>query len=47
MIYIKTYCYNQHELPFLITQLQEGWDYIDKFCVYEYNFTHTGNKKRL
>jgi len=45
MIYVKTYCYNQHELPFLITQLQEGWDYIDKFCVYEYNFTHTGNKK--
>ena len=45
MIYIKTYCYNKHELPFLITQLKEGWEHIDKFCVYEYNFTHTGKKK--
>lgn len=42
MLYLKSYCYNKHELPFLITQLQEGYDYVDKFCIYEYNYTHTG-----
>ena len=45
MIYLKTYCYSKHELPFIISQLEEGWNYIDKICVYEYNYTHTGKKK--
>ena len=45
MIYIKTYCYSKHELPFVLANLSEGYNYIDKFCVYEYNFTHTGKKK--
>jgi len=45
MIYIKTYCYSNHELPFIITQLEESKDYVDKLCIYEYNYTHTGQKK--
>tara|TARA_Y100000816_G_scaffold292492_1_gene288076 strand:+ start:2750 stop:3568 length:819 start_codon:yes stop_codon:yes gene_type:complete len=45
MIYIKTYCYSKHELPFIIAQLEESKDYVDKLCIYEYNYTHTGQKK--
>ena len=42
MIYIKSYCYSKHELPFIISQLQEGYKYIEKLILYEYNYTHTG-----
>ena len=45
MLYLKSYCYSQHELPFIIANLQEGYDYIEKLVLYEYNFTHTGVKK--
>jgi hypothetical protein len=45
MIYLKSYCYSSHELPFVIANLDEGYDYIDKLILYEYNYTHTGIKK--
>lgn len=45
MLYLKSYCYSQHELAFVIANLIEGWDYIEKLCLYEYNFTLTGIKK--
>lgn len=45
MILIKSYCYSTHELPFVIAQLSEGFDFIDKLVLYEYNYTHAGNKK--
>ena len=45
MIYLKSYCYSQHELPFVIANLIEGWDYINKYYLYEYNYTHTGIRK--
>jgi len=45
MIYLKSYCYNKHELVFVIANLMEGYDYIDKLLLYEYNFTHTGIPK--
>ena len=45
MIYLKSYCYSKHELPFVIANLSEGYDYIDKLCLYEYNYTHTGIQK--
>jgi len=45
MIYLKTYCYSKHELPFVIANLIEGYDYIEKLVLYEYNYTHTGIKK--
>ena len=44
-VYLKSYCYSDHELPFVISQLQEGYDHIDKLILYEYNYTHTGIKK--
>ena len=44
-IYMKSYCYSNHELPFIISQLQESYDHIDKLILYEYNYTHTGIKK--
>jgi hypothetical protein len=45
MLYLKSYCYSKHELPFIITNLQEGFHHIDKLILYEYNYTHTGLKK--
>lgn len=45
MIYLKSYCYSQHELAFVIANLVEGWDFIEKLCLYEYNYTHTGIPK--
>jgi len=45
MLYLKCYCYSQHELPFVIANLKEGYNYIDKLVLYEYNYTHTGVKK--
>lgn len=44
-VILKSYCYSQHELPFVIANLDEGSDYIDKLILYEYNYTHTGIKK--
>jgi len=45
MLYLKSYCYSKHELPFVIANISEGFDYIDKLILYEYNFTHTGLPK--
>jgi|TARA_B110000305_G_scaffold194229_1_gene218188 hypothetical protein len=45
MLYLKSYCYSQHELPFIIANLDEGFEHIDKLILYEYNFTHTGLPK--
>lgn len=45
MIYLKSYCYSKHELPFIIANLDEGYEHIDKLILYEYNYTHTGIKK--
>lgn len=45
MLYLKSYCYSIHELPFIIANLEEGYNYIDKLVLYEYNYTHTGLKK--
>lgn len=44
-LYLKSYCYSKHELPFVLANLSEGYDYIEKLCLYEYNYTHTGVKK--
>lgn len=45
MILMKSYCYSQHELPFIIANLQEGYKHLNKLVLYEYNYTHTGVKK--
>lgn len=45
MLYLKSYCYSKHELPFIIANLDEGFEHIDKLILYEYNYTHTGLSK--
>tara|TARA_Y100000768_G_C23989983_1_gene691767 strand:+ start:7711 stop:8529 length:819 start_codon:yes stop_codon:yes gene_type:complete len=46
MLYIKSYCYSKHELPFIIANLDEGFNHIDKLILYEYNYTHSGVEKK-
>ena len=45
MIYLKTYFYSEHEVPFLKLNLLEAYPHIDKFLICEFNFTHTGLKR--
>lgn len=45
MIYIKTYCYSEHEFEFIKAQLIESEGYVDKIILYEYNVTHRGEDK--
>lgn len=45
MIYLKTYCYAPHEVEFIITNLKECYDYIDKMIVCEFDINHTGVKR--
>ena len=45
MIYLKSYCYSKHELPFIISNLIEGFEFIDYLVLYEYNYTHCGCSK--
>lgn len=45
MIYLKSYCYSEHEIPFIISNLEESEGVVDKLYLYEYNYTHTGVKK--
>lgn len=47
MIYLKTYMYAQHELEFIIANLQECYDHIDKMIVCEFNINHTGEKRNF
>ena len=44
-LYLKSYCYSKHELPFVIANLQESYPFLTKLVLYEYNYTHTGVKK--
>ena len=45
MIYLKTYCYAPHEVDFIIANLKECYDYIDKMIVCEFDINHTGVKR--
>jgi hypothetical protein len=45
MIYLKTYCYSEHEIDFIKAQLIESDGYVDKIIIYEYNVTHRGEQK--
>jgi len=45
MIYLKTYFYVEHEIKFLIMNLLEAYDHIDKFIICEHNRTHTGQPR--
>lgn len=46
MIYFKTYFYAAYEIPFLILNLRESYNHIDKFVICEFNYTHTGLKRK-
>ena len=45
MKYLKTYFYVEHEVEFLIMNLVESYDHIDKFIICEHNRTHTGRPR--
>jgi hypothetical protein len=45
MIYLKSYCYSEHEIDFIKAQLIESEGYVDKLVLYEYNVTHRGKSK--
>jgi len=42
---LKVYFYTELEIKYLILNLLESYDYIDKLLILEYNTTHTGDKK--
>jgi hypothetical protein len=44
-VYLKTYFYVEHEIKFLIMNLVESYDHIDKFIICEHNRTHTGQPR--
>ena len=45
MIYLKTYCYAPHEIDFIIANLKECYDHIEKMIVCEFDINHTGVKR--
>jgi len=45
MVYLKTYFYVDLEIKYLILNLLESYDYIDKFIIMEYDVTHNGKKR--
>jgi len=45
MIYLKTYCYAPHEIDFIIANLKECYNHIDKMIVCEFDIHHTGVKR--
>ena len=47
MIYLKTYFYVPHEIKFLVMNLIESYNHIDKFIICEYNRTHTGEPRKF
>jgi hypothetical protein len=47
MIYLKTYMYTPHEVDFIIANLEECYDHIDKMIVCEFDIHHTGMKREF
>jgi len=45
MTYLKTYFYAQNEIEYLIYNLMESYQHIDKFIICEFNRTHTGHPR--
>jgi len=44
-IYLKTYCYAPHEIDFILANLSECYDHIEKMIVCEFDINHTGVKR--
>tara|TARA_R110002060_G_scaffold4985_12_gene7753 strand:- start:279 stop:1061 length:783 start_codon:yes stop_codon:yes gene_type:complete len=47
MVYLKTYFYVEHEIKFLVANLLESYEHIDKFIICEFNRTHTGMPRHM
>lgn len=47
MIYLKTYFYVKFEIDYLILNLLESYNFIDKFIIVEHNRTHTGKPREF
>tara|TARA_Y100000034_G_C6814583_1_gene366333 strand:- start:21 stop:818 length:798 start_codon:yes stop_codon:yes gene_type:complete len=47
MIYLKTYFYVPHEIKFLLMNLIEAYNHIDKFIICEFDRTHTGQPREF
>lgn len=47
MIYLKTYFYREFEFEYILANLKETFNYIDKFIVTEFNCHHTGRKRNF
>ena len=45
MVILKSYCYSEQELDFVIAQLVESEGFIDKYLLYEFDVTHRGRPK--
>ena len=45
MIYLKTYCYAPYEIDFIVANLKECYDHIEKMIVCEFDINHTGVKR--
>lgn len=43
--FLKTYFYVEHEIEFLVMNLIESYEHIDKFIICEHNRTHTGQPR--
>ena len=46
-VYLKTYFYVDHEIKFLVANLLEAYDHIEKFIMCEFNRTHTGRPREM
>jgi len=44
---LKTNFYSNNEVPFILLNLLECYDHVDKFLVYEFNYTKSGIKKEF
>ena len=47
MVILKTYFYTYFEFDYLLMNLLESYDYVDKFLIMEYNRTHTGDEREF
>ena len=46
-IFLKTYCYTENEIQFIIANLKECYDHIEKMIVCEFDIHHTGVKRNF
>ena len=45
--FLKTYCYAENEIQFIVANLKECYDHIEKMIVCEFDINHTGVKRKF